>query len=157
MTWKHNTSDGSGISLHDCRATHAYIENGALVLEFENGFWMTADSRFNPYGVTCRTDTSQLRICKFDIQDIYLFDEIRLLRRHIGTLRKSIPIEKLLENINCGKWQLEFLYEYHAWRRVLFECMIWFDKRPYSKACQLSVCCDEMRYFWNRICEDKTW
>lgn len=53
MTWKHNTSDGSGISLHDCRATHAYIENGDLIFEFQDGFWMLADNALNPYRQGC--------------------------------------------------------------------------------------------------------
>lgn len=53
MTWKHNTSDGSFISLHDCRATHAYIENGDLIFEFQDGFWMLADNALNPYRQDC--------------------------------------------------------------------------------------------------------
>lgn len=133
------------------------MEGEDLYLEFANGFWIVADTVNNPNHTTLRTDTSQLKIRNYALSDLYLFKEIRLFRRLISTQRVSLNFKTLMNNINSGKWELEFLYDYHAPHGVLFFCWIWSKNKPCHKECQLILDCDGMECSWNKLCEDKPW
>lgn len=153
----HDRNDKQDISLHDCHATKAYIEGDDLVLEFEDGFWIDATNIQNPFCKLLQTDTSQLRFCRYDALEIYSFHEFRIVQRPVSTIRKSISPEVFIQNINSGKWQLEFISEYHEGSSLLFHCWLWFEKRPYHRECQVMIDCDHREYGWNSICEDKPW
>lgn len=133
------------------------MERRDLYVEFANGFWIVANTINNPSSTTLRTDKSQLKLRNYDISHIYLFKQIRLFRRLISTQRVSLNVKTLMDNINRGKWELEFLYEYHAYHGVLFCCCLWTKDIPYSIECQLILDCDDMQCYWNQLCEDKPW
>lgn len=156
--WKHfEKSENAKISLHDCIATRAFIEDNNLYFEYDDGFWIIGTNENNLYNNTFGTDISQLKICNFEVVDIYVFSEFRLFHHLINTRRVSIKLETLIRNINSGKWKLEFLYTYQAYRGVLFHCCIQMKHRPYHKECQIVIDCDDMEFFWNNICKDKPW
>lgn len=152
--WIHSGKKTDDISFHDCCATQARTDSHNLYFEFNDGFWITSNTKNNQYDNTLRTDKSQLKICNYEVSDIYIFKEIRLFRHLISTHRVPLNLDKLMENINSGKWKLEFLYEYHFYHRVLFMCWIWSKSKPYHRECQLIIDCDGMECFWNKLRED---
>lgn len=156
--WKHRENNSDKIiSLHDCRATRMIVESDSLFLEYEDGFWCLPTNKNNSSDNAFRTDLSQIEISKFEIQNIYLFNEKRLFGRLISTKRIDISLEMLTQKINSGQWQLEFLYEYHGFNEVLYHCWIWMNKKPYHKECQITIMYNDIKYLWNNICEDKPW
>lgn len=157
VMWVHSENKTKNISLHDCRATQMRIDGHDLYFKFDDGFWIIADTENNTNRETLKTDKSQLKIRNYDISDLYVFKEIRLFRRLISTHRVRLSLEKLAANINKGKWELEFIYEYHSFHSVLFSCWIWSKSKPYHRECQLIIGCDAMECFWNNLCEDKPW
>lgn len=36
----------------------------------------------------------------------------------------------------------------------VFECWLWFDKKPYHKECVIILSADELTYFWNNLFVD---
>lgn len=157
--WRYTekSNEKAKISLHDCRATRMFINDGNLHFEYNDGFWVLTTNENNPHNETFKTDLSQLKVCNFEIENIYIFNKFRLFRRLISTKRIDITIETLIDNINNGKWELEFLYEYHTYQGMLFNCWIWMNQKPCHKECQIALQCDDMEYFWNNICIDKPW
>lgn len=155
--WKHSTKKTNDISLHDCCATRIFKDKHNLFFEFDNGIWAIANTAFNPNNRTFRTDKAQLKLCNFNIDSIYIFKEIRLFRRIISTHRIPLSFEKLTENINSGKWELEFIYEYTKYHETLFSCCICSAHKPYSIECQMILDYDDMECFWNNLREDNPW
>ena len=155
--WVFSEKKTDGISLHDCRATYARVEGGDLYFEFDDGFWVVANTEHNLHGNTLRTDKSLLKIENFEISKIYIFKEIRVFRRLVSTRRVWMSVDALVKKINTGKWELEFISEYHSGHEVLFGCWILFESRFYHRECQLFIRYDAMGCFWNRLREDCPW
>ena len=124
---------------------------------FDDGFWISSDDERNPLKNTVRTDKSEVQIVHFDVSDIYIFKEHRIFRRLVSTNRVSLSVEQLMANINCGKWELEFINEYHSDRDVLYQCWIWMNHSPFHIECQITLDCDKIVYHWNNLCENKPW
>ena len=158
ILWKHSDkNENNEISLHDCRTTQVLTKDNDLYFKFDDGFWILKSNGNNPYAKTLRTDASQLKLCNFDVSNIYVFHEFHLFRRLISIKRVSLNLEALMDNINSGKWELEFLYEYHTYHGVLYQCCIWSKRKPYHMEAQLIIDCESIEYFWNNLCEDKPW
>lgn len=148
--WKHcDTNDNNKYSLHDCKATESYIDGEDLVFVFEDGFWV-----INEDNGAYRTDKAEIRIKNYDIRSIWLFHKI--WRKKMFSLRTNLEIKKLIKEINSGK-QLEFINEYHTYRCVLWECWIWFERKPYHKELDMAIDNDGITYCWNNIREDRPW
>ena len=120
-------------------------------------FWISSDDERNPLKNTVRTDKSEVQIVHFDVSDIYIFKEHRIFRRLVSTNRVSLSVEQLMANINCGKWELEFINEYHSDRDVLYQCWIWMNHASFHIECQITLDCDKIVYHWNNLCENKPW
>lgn len=159
--WKYSSkNDYPNIILHDCHVTKISVENKDIILEFDDyGFWMIENNKHNPFGKTLRTDKSEIRFvnCQLDSISIYIFKVFHLFRKPVLTNRIEIPLENLMYQINSGKWRFEFIDEYYACNEALFNGWIRFDKKPYHMECQLQLLFEDMKYSWNRICEDKPW
>lgn len=158
MLWTFKAvNDVTGLSLHDCRVTQMRTQANNLVLDFANGFWITAQNQHNPYGETLRTDASQVRIIGFDIEEIYIFCTVSLCGRHIATLRKSLPLNRLQAQINSGRWRLELIDSFYGGGRLLWNAYILSGNETSSQECQLMLGYRDMECGWNRICRDKRW
>ena len=149
-------NDRDVISLHDSRATGIHMDGKDLVLDFADGFWLVHGSRYNPHENTLRTDAAQVRFVDFEIENFYVFKVVRLFRKPIFTKRIEMDLQTLIDNVNSGAWELEFLDEYTRFRGLLFNCWIW-HKKGHTQECQISMDCTETQYYWNSIREDRIW
>ena len=159
--WNYSVeNDYPNIVLHDCRIVKVLIENKDLIFEFDdNGFWLTENNKLNSFRKTLRTDRAQVRFKNID-QDfthIYVFKNICLFKKSIFTIRKEISLEDFCSKINCGIWQFEIVDELYAYRNVVFNGGMFFNKKPYHRECQVQIFFETMTYLWNKICEDKAW
>lgn len=145
------------VLLHDSRATGAYIADGSLYFRFADGFWILQSNSRNTCGETVRTGVSELCIAGFDAPCVCLFRHVALFRRRLLTRRVEIPLETLIQKLNSGKWELEFLDEYREYRGMLYNCLIWQKRRPYYTECELRIDCGEVQYLWNVLRPECTW
>lgn len=153
----HCDNDDSYISLHDCYATKIYFNDNVLSFCFDNGFWIIPEHEFSDVEETVRTDKSRV---DFHLEDSSLEDILIYIYRNSifgKTLRKELPLDKLISLINEKNYRLEFIYQYKSYNELLFECWLWFDKKPYHYECQLKIPTRKAIYCWNNLCKDKKW
>ena len=132
------------ISLHDCHATKVSCENCILTFYFDEGIWV----RSKASNEMVRTKAACV---KFYIESEDPFDAcVYVFEKKFGmTLRKEWSISKLLTAINQKGYTLEFLYQYKGYRSRVIDCMLWSDKKPYSRECQLYLRIKKAEYCWN--------
>lgn len=157
MTYFHNDTDETHLTLHDCRANHAELKDGKLSFFFPDGFWVISTHPDNPTGKTVRTGPARvdfvLREPEGDDISIEVFRELKWPH----SLRTAWELPKLLAAINEKHWELEFLYQYPGgWDRVI-ECWFWFRRRPWHKECRLKLDVKEAIYRWNDLREERVW
>ncbi len=152
MSWQHTQT--SGISLHDCRATGLDVSGSRLEFVLEDGFLVLADNEHNPHNQPRKSDKASIVVNNYDLESVYFFRELRFFRRHLLTVRKSIPLKTLADRINSGKWQLEFITEYTTPFTVLYNCEIWSDRKPYHTECQIEMVYGSIEYNWNSIADN---
>lgn len=152
----YDTSD-EHISLHDCIASRAYFKDGKLGFELDNGFWVLPTHPESGLNETARTDKS---LVEYDLEDgeeydvtIYVFENYKSDK----TERKEIPLGRFVDELNAGKYSLEFLYQYLGFGARIIECELIFDTVPYRKECIIKICYDEVRYCWGNLRCDVTW
>ena len=153
----HCDNDDSYISLHDCYATKIYFNDNVLSFCFDNGFWIIPEHEFSDVEETVRTDKSRV---DFHLEDSSLEDILIYIYRNSifgKTLRKELPLDKLISLVNEKNYRLEFIYQYKSYNELLFECWLWFDKKPYHYECQLKIPTSKAIYCWNNLCKDKKW
>ncbi len=63
------------------------------------------------------------------------------------TLRETWPIDRLMEKVNSGEWELEFTCRYDGYREVLHACCIWQERKPWSMEAQLFIPAQEPEIF----------
>lgn len=144
------------ITLHDCRATHMWVDGRDLVVDFLDGIWLVEDNRQNPYGKTLRTDAAQVRFLDCKIDSLYVYKEFRFFGRIVWTKQIELEPNELIEKTNSGEWKLEFLYEYRGCGGYRFDCWIWHQK-GHPQECQLTLQCTDMECYWNRLRQDRVW
>ena len=153
--WKNTTEYGKyPISLHDCRATGLTVQGDELVFTFADGFWVYDEDN---EGGMIKTETAEVRIVGAADGEVHLFRELRLFRRRICTTRITVPLETLAANLNSGRWELEFLYEYHGGVGVIYQGWLWMKRRPYHRECNLSMGYKKIEYRWNDLQEGRSW
>ena len=157
MNFSHCDKDEKYLSLHDCIAELAYLENGKLGFEFNNGFWVSPDHPESNLSNLVRTDFSRVEYSLTDGKDydvtIYVFQRA-FKKRTVGT---EWMLDELIDNINLGKCKLEFLYQYLDYNTRMVECVLHFDKKPYHKWCIMKISAPEVSYYWNNLREDRPW
>lgn len=145
-------NENGNISLHDCRATKIYLKKGVLQFEFEDGFSIYDNDRPNGKDRVLDTDQSRMDVrllsddpaCDFTF---YVF----VPKKHGKVVRKEFSLKKLMRKINEKGRTLEFLYVYQGYDSIVFECELWFKKRPYSRECVMIISTDDVIYRWNNI------
>lgn len=155
--YKHCDTDDTFITLHDCYADSIYIDKGVISFYFKNGFWVTSGHEYNNFSETVRTDASKVDFCleqeNREELTVYIFK-----KNFFGsTVRKEWSFGKLADLVNNRGFSLEFLYQYKSFNAQIIDCWLHFDKRPYSYECQLKIPANNAVYFWNDLCENKTW
>ena len=60
-------------------------------------------------------------------------------------------LEYMVDMINIGEWELEFLYEYYGYKEVMYTCEIHLAKEPYFIKGQIFInISKEITYRWNQ-------
>ena len=160
--WKYTELDAyNTISLHDCKATSITMEDSNLIFDFPDGFWITPASSYIDRDRRIKTGPAQLCIhgffeeAPFDAIDIYktvrIFGKPVLCRR----LQPDDPI--FLKMLQTGKYELEFITEYHAAISSLYQCWIWKKNSGVYAECQFELAAKSIEYRWNEIRYDREW
>lgn len=154
--YKHCDVSDAYISLHDCHAASILYENGVITFTFPDGIWVTNECPDNALKKTVRTDMAEVQI-SLDLKSedditVYIFEE-----RFRKTLRKEWKLSKLMEYVNHKKCTLEFLYQYKGYRSMIIECCLWSKRKPHHRECELKVSLQDIRYYWNELCEEREW
>lgn len=165
--WKYTEVDAyNSISLHDCRTDDVKIEGNDLVINFPDGFWITPVSKYIDHHCPLKTGPSQLRFIGLNsdldpvdnlFDSIDLFKWVHLFRRTLFCKRIQPKPTDFLSLINNGKYELEFLYEYHAPPSSLYKCCIWKKHYGMEFECQLELTAQSIEYYWNAIRKDREW
>ena len=157
MNFSHYDHDEKYLALHDCIATRAYFENGKLGFEFEDGFWISPDHPASNLAKMVRTDFSKVEYTLTDGKDydvmVYVFTRAFEKR----TTGEEWTLEELLDAINSGKCELEFLYQYLGFHARIVECDLNFTKEACHKKCLIKITARKVGYYWNNLREDRPW
>lgn len=157
MDFVHCDKNDNYVTLHDCKADRAYFENGILGFEFPDGFWITPENPESKLDTLVRTDKSKVEFVLYDGDQadatVYVFEK-NIFKQDI---RKERDVRKLVNDINNGKYSLEFLYQYVDGYLRIVQCCLGSPKKPYFRECDLHLCTREVSYHWNRIIEDRVW
>ena len=146
--YKYNDHNNSNFSLHDCRVKHISYKNDILSFIFHEGFWVLPNTIYNKTNNVVCTDTSQIdfKIIDNDI-DIYVFKE----RKNGTIIREEWNLDKFIDDVNYGKYELEFINEYIGYKSRLYKCCIWFDREPYHYECEIVLRIENDTYMWNHL------
>lgn len=170
--WKFTASSGDAYvpSLHDRTAEKMELEGGELRLFFPGGFVLYPGDPQNPYDEPHDTGPSQVVFSLPDesvdsirlevFHDHYLHP-IRLFDRlgvrgplFVTCVRPGVP--ELIEKINAGKWQLEFVCGYtNPDLGIMFACTLHTNRTSHN--CCFTVDCRRIRYCWNEVLPEKAW
>lgn len=159
MKFLHCDNSEKNLTLHDCIAERAYFEDGKLVFEFDDGFWIGADHPENNLNKTVRTDFAKVEFILKNGEGyegggfLYVFEDT-LFKKNV---RKDWTLEKLVDSINQGKCKIEFLYQYKDEEIRIVECALCYDKRPYYQECWMRLFASDVNYLWNNLMEDRVW
>lgn len=158
MNYEHNDTMMSHVCLHDCEACRADLCDGTLSFFFEEGFWISPNHPESDCNTLVRTDGARVdynlgRGLSEDV-NVYVFYYNRLLR---ATVRKEMPLEKLIDLINSKKAYLEFLYEYTDENSRIIKCALRYKKRPWYRECEIGIYCESAVYRWNELRLECVW
>lgn len=155
--YKHYDSDDGFLSLHDCDAKKIEFRDGTLTFFFPDGFWVLPEHEASDLKQVVRTDEAQVDFLLEDQDEsnatIYVFTQSPFGK----VIREEWPVAKLLDAINRMGFRLEFLYQYKGYNERIFDCWLWFDKKPYHRECELRIAASQVIYCWNNLCEDQPW
>ena len=145
--WKFQANYKYGeISLHDCRITSIAESNGDIILNFEDGYWVTTTNPQNPYGKVLRTDASRLVLVGGSCEDV-IFNG------------KKFLWDEFCSKINSGKWSYECITECYTDTKIVYHGWVWERKRSHQPdpECQIWLTYQSLIYNWNKIREDRQW
>ena len=147
------------ITLHDCVVNSAEAFDDVLSLTFDDGFWILADTKYNPCGETARTDKSKINFTEFDEQlsVFYLFKRHYIFGKRLCTTRKKVELKEVYKKINKGEWKIEFNEKYNGVHQVLFFGGVTTKKKIWAYEFQMVIDCDKIKYYWNNIRPDRKW
>ena len=155
-----DTNSHPYISLSDCRIEKIRLENRDIIFEFDDmGFWFTDSHPQNPYKTLLRTDKSEVRFVNVDPRFTFInyHAEVYLAEKKLLTKRIEVSMGEFISKINNRRWTLYVTDEYYGVRRVIICGSLFRDAPPYAADVQIEVYYQESRYYWNKICEDRTW
>ena len=155
-----DTNSYPNISLSDCRIVKARLEKRDIIFEFDDmGFWVNDTHPQNPHKAFLRTDKSELRLVNANpsLTFINYHADVFFAGKKLFTKLVEVSMSDLLVNINSGRWAIDIADEYYGYKRVMLCGILHRDKPQYVADVQIEVFYDESRYYWNQICEDRTW
>ena len=154
--YKHCDISDKYVSLHDCHASNILYENGVMTFIFPNGIWILKDHPCNELDNTVRTDMAEVKFMldsrNIDDLTVYVFEE-----KFKKTYRQEWQLFKLMEYVNNKNYTIEFLYQYYGYQSMIIECCLWSKKKPYHQECEIKISFQDVKYYWNELCEDKEW
>jgi len=160
--WKYSEPNAyNSISLHDCRTDSIVLERNDLILHFPDGFWIMPNSVHNDLDRPVKTGPAQL--CFRDVYASAPFDAInvyktlRVFRKPIFCRRLQPEYIDFLKLFGRGRYELEFITEYHASISSLYQCWIWKKNRGVEAECQFEISAQAIEYCWNQIFYDRIW
>ena len=160
--WKYTELNAyNTISLHDCKANSITMDGSNLLLHFPDGFWITPASSYIDRDCPIKTGPAQLCIhgifeeAQFDAVDIY--KTVRILGKSVLCRRLQPDDSTFLKMFQTGKYELEFIAEYHAAISSLYQCWIWKKNSGVYAECQFELTVKSIEYRWNEIRYDREW
>ncbi len=151
MSYLHSDHEEQHISLHDCMATEARLENGELIFVFQNGITVGCLHPENPYRKPILTDAAEVRyhLATERVYDVYgyVFEQ----KTPEKAIRRSYDIKRLIEDLNQKHCRLEFLYQYVDGNQRIVKCQLWSEKKPYIREFELFLHTSEVLYLWNTL------
>lgn len=162
--WKYQELDAHHtISLHDCKVNRIELYDDDLIFHFYDGFWITPTSAYIDHDRPLKTGPSCLRFYGFrgwspvDMMDIDVFKTTHLFRKPLLCRRLQPEAQAFLDMINSGRYELEFLYEFHSGLGSLYKCWLWKTNRGMDSECHLEINAAHIEYCWNEIRADCEW
>ena len=160
--WKYTELNAyNAISLHDCKATTITIDGSDLIFDFPDGFWITPAS--NHINHHCPVKTGPAQLCIHEIFEESPFDSIDIYKttyifaKPVFCRRLRPCHSAFLKMFQSGKYDLEFITEYHASISSLYQCFIWKKNSGVYAECQLELTAKSIEYRWNEIHYDHEW
>ena len=154
MDYLHTDREERHLSLHDCMATEARMENGELIFTFSDGFMLGCLHPDNPYRKPVMTDAAEVRYHLVNGRSYdaygYLFEN----KTPKKAIRRPYSLAQLIEDLNQNSCRLEFLYQYIDEDRRIVKCQHWSKKRPRVRECELFLHTDNVSYCWNSLREE---
>jgi hypothetical protein len=160
--WKYTEINAyNTISLHDCKASVITMEGSDLIFDFPDGFWITPLSSHSDHDCPIKTGPAQLCIhgifeeAPFDTIDIY--KTIHILGKPVFCRRLQPEYPTFLKMFQTGKYDLEFITEYHTDITSLYQCWIWKKDSGVYAECQFELTAKSIEYRWNEIRYEREW
>ncbi len=155
--WKYREFDAyNSISLHDCRADNIRLDGSDLIFDFPNGFKITPASPHCNHERPVFTGPAQL--CFHGVFEdmpfnaIHIYKTTRLFRYPILCRRLQTEYPAFLKMFQTGKYELEFVTEYHQPPfDSLYQCWIWKKNGDMVAECQFDLLAKSIEYRWNEI------
>lgn len=155
--WKYSELDAyKTIGLHDCKSDFIRIDEHDLIICFPDGFKLCPGNKHNKYNYPVMTGQAQL--CFHGLYDdmefdrIYLYKTVRLFRKIVFCLRIKIETKDFLKFFEKGKYELEFLTEWHAPMSFLYKCLICKKgSERTTTECEIEITARNIEYRWNEI------
>ena len=148
--------DWEHISLHDCQAHRAVLEDGVLTLHFPDGVWVLPGHPANAAEDAHRTDAAEVRIPLYNPGDwknaisMYVFSR----EDEDGECtRKRWKAKKLLDRVS-DDYRMEVVCMYTGGFGALLKGYLWFDKKPYSKEYELEINSRAPVICWNELTDE---
>lgn len=160
MDWNHISPDAlDTISPHDCVADKLILNEESITFNFSDGFWVSHLHPLNSHDKTIRTTKAHLCLLGNSINEyvplIYIYKSVWLFGKLLLTKRIFVEWDKFIENINNGKWQLEFIDIYRDYSSVLIKGVLHAHKKMIE--CELTLLCNRVEFRWNDFQENRFW
>ncbi len=157
----HNDPDSfhdTYLTLHDCVADRIYYNKKVLSFSFPEGFWIFPEHEASNLDNTVRTDSSQA--------DFYINNDENFENVYVEVFSKGIFIKTFVEKwslnelinaVNSGGYQLEFIYQYRTYFEQMWYCALHYKGKLRYKECYIHIPKAEAVYCWNNLREDCVW
>lgn len=159
--------ENTELLLHDCVISDAKLEDGNLVLTFEDGIWLLAETELNPSGDTIRTGKAHVTIRRVDAAEESSWADIckgvRLFARKRLKLWRSWSMEKMLRCIRTGKASFAILSMHRDSISVLFSGVVHMRRSRFSSQYEYfywkvqAKGSMEIHFEWDGVRPDCTW
>lgn len=155
--WKYFETDAyNTIGLHDCKSDSVRVEGDDLLFDFPDGFKLCPGNKHNENKYPVMTGAAQLCFHglydEMEFDSIYVYRTVRLFRKIILCRRIKLETKEFLKFFEQGKYELEFLTEWHAPMSSLYKCMICKKGSGWTMhECEFEINARNIEYRWNEM------